>query len=1850
MKYLVKISKKARILELKRRNMKKTNSDNQYAVSIKEDTTYLCMHFTKDYKGNKINKPYPENPIRRIQAMEIKYSGRYRTWSLLQEIPNTPYRSLSIRRIDLFPDLMNRKLKNEFKAGFENRPPMLNKENYVPWSHRLLQYAKSRTNGKIIHNSIINGPYVRQMIPEPGSEIGIQEKKAKLFNEWESASPRSNIIQSYLHAMNMALTLIAKAFKLNYSTPTNNNQRISSNPHNKQISQPGNLNGYNAVHNVGNQVAQNAIHNPRIQNVGNQNGQTVVLGTNQNPNGNDNLIAASVEGNATGHNGNQIRCYNCRGLGYFARNCTVRPRKRDAAYLQTQLLIAQKEEAGIQLQAEEFDLMAATADLDEIEEVNANCILMANLQQASTSGTQTDKALVYDSDGSAKVHNYEDCYDNKIFNMFTQEQQYTELLEPIPEPHQVPQNDNNVISEVTSMEQNGGPLEQHPANTEETRVLYDSSYHNLGIKVEKVNTRMILDTHNWSSFAHQELYKIVKDEIFPIVNQVDARVQNFEIQFLKKAAKFVRDFKSLAKEADKSFAKHKALELKIECLLRAVVSQDIMSVVQNNSVGKTSNLQTELERTKERFKNCIIKKENEYAKICNDWYKKCEECKFDKILYDKAYKDMQHKIKWFQAQLRDLKGKSKDTSCVSDSLNPLSQKLENENVSDQKDNTRGTSANTKFAKQTIVGNLPKVGETYALSKPVTSNAIPTPQESKVIKNDKVIAPGMFRINPFKTSREEKHVPNKVRASVRTKPITVSQPYVITKKVVNSDSNGLSSIGVDNTKTRRPHHRSTTKNDRVPYAFKSSCSKNKIVEVEEHHRNLLHSKNKKHMSSECNNVTLDSQNVKSKVVCAMCKQCLISVNHDVCLLNYVNGKTSRGKKQKANVSINEKQKKQQPKVKKTKKVGFIERFATPKPSKPRSFRRWSQTGRPFDLKGKIIASSESKSQSDCFKGDNACTYNPLEPMIKRFPNSTFSLTGNPTMFMVRRLAFSKHMTGNLKLLINFVWMFLGTVRFGNDHVAAILGFGDLQWGNILITRVYFVKLLGHNLLSVGQFCDSDLEVAFRRNACFIRNLEGVDYLSRNRTTNFYTINLHEMASRSPICLMARASSTKSWLWHQRLSHLNFDTINDLAKKDLVTGFPKFKYHKEHLCSSCEQGKSKRASHPPKPVPNSRQRLHLLHMDLCGPVIIASIYGKRYVLVIVDDYSHYTWVQFLRSKDEAPEVIKTFLKRISILFQSPVIIIRTDKGTEFKNQVLKEYFDCVGISHQVSYVRTPQQNGVVERRNRTLVEAARTMLIFSCAPLFLWAEAIDTACFTQNRSIIHCRFNKTPYELINERKLDISFLYVFGALCYPKNDREDIRKLGAKGDIGFFIGYSADSCAYRVYNRRTKKIMETMNVTFDELLATAFEQRSSKPRLQNMTSGQISSGLDLTYAPSTITTQQPTEGELDLLFEAMNQLRTDGDMCMYALTVSTMEPKNVKEAMTDPAWIESMQKELLQFKMMDVWVLVPASDNISPLTLKWIFKNKNDEENTIIRNKSRLVVRGYRQEEGIDFEESFAPVARMEAIRIFLAYGAHKSFTMFQIDVKTAFFQYDIIFGSTHPRYIQLFSDLMKSRFEMLMMGEMTFFLGLQVNQSLGGIFINQSNYVLEILKKYVMESCDPVGTPMEIKDKLDLDQNRTPVDATKYRSMIGRSMRVKSINGKRYILVIVDDYSHYTWVHFLRSKGEAPGVIIKFLKQIQVYYKLHSSLTPQQNGVVERINQMLVEVARTMLIFYSALLFLWGNVVATTKLGAKGDMGFFIGYSATSCAYKVYNQRTRKVTKTINVTFDELSAMAFKQRC
>ncbi|GJR21325.1 retrovirus-related pol polyprotein from transposon TNT 1-94 [Tanacetum coccineum] len=511
--------------------------------------------------------------------------------------------------------------------------------------------------------------------------------------------------------------------------------------------------------------------------------------------------------------------------------------------------------------------------------------------------------------------------------------------------------------------------------------------------------------------------------------------------------------------------------------------------------------------------------------------------------------------------------------------------------------------------------------------------------------------------------------------------------------------------------------------------------------------------------------------------------------------------------------------------------------------------------------------------------------------------------------------------------------------------------------------------------------------------------------------------------------------------------------------------------------------KKKPHKPKSEDTNQEKLYLLHMDLCEPMRVASVNGKKYILIIVNDYSRFIWVKFLR----------------------------TDNGTEFVNQTLRAYYEKVGISHETSIARSPQQNGVVERRNCTLIEAARTMLIYAKALLFLWAKAVATACYTQNRFIICLRHGKTPYELLHDKPPDLSFFHVFGALCYPTNDSENLGKLQPKVDIDF-----------------------------DELTEMASEQSSSGPALHEMTPATISSGLvpnpppstpfvppsrsdwdilfqplfdklltpppiidhpapeviapitevvapepaPATSSPSSTTVDQdapspsnsqttsktqspiistdveedshdldvahmnndpffgilipendseassssdiiptvvhtatpnsehvtkwtkdhPLEniiGELERPVSTRLQLHEQALFCYYDAFLTSVEPKNYKDALTQACWIEAMQEELHEFERLKVWELVPRPDKVMVITLKWIYKVKLDEIGGILKNKARLVARGYRQEEGIDFEESFALVARLDAIRIFLAYAAHMNMIVYQMDVKTAF---------------------------------------------------------------------------------------------------------------------------------------------------------------------------------------------------------------------------------------------------------
>ncbi|GKA45575.1 retrovirus-related pol polyprotein from transposon TNT 1-94 [Tanacetum coccineum] len=508
-----------------------------------------------------------------------------------------------------------------------------------------------------------------------------------------------------------------------------------------------------------------------------------------------------------------------------------------------------------------------------------------------------------------------------------------------------------------------------------------------------------------------------------------------------------------------------------------------------------------------------------------------------------------------------------------------------------------------------------------------------------------------------------------------------------------------------------------------------------------------------------------------------------------------------------------------------------------------------------------------------------------------------------------------MTGNHSQLMNFVNKFLGTIRFRNDHIARIMRYGDYQLGNVTISRVYYVEGLGHNLFSVGQFCDEDLEVAFWKNTCLIHNLEGVDLLFGSRDTNLYTISLDDMLKTSSICLLSKALKTKSWLWHCQLSHLNFGTINKLAKDDLARGIPRLKFQKDHLYSACALGKSKKSSHQPKAEDTNQEKLYLLHMEF--------------------------------------------------------VVARTYNGTEFVSQTLRDSMKMLA-SH--------------------------------------------------TKHLLHALLSRMTLS--------------------------KVRNPGLKYD-------TTTSCSRLVPN----------------------------PVLNNLVFHQEE---------------------------------------MIGITCFNLEPKNFKQAMTEPSWINAMQEEIHEFQRLEVWELVPCLDKVLLIKLKWISKVKT----------GRILM---RQEEGINFEESFAPVARIEAIRIFVANAAHKNMTIYQMDVKTDFLNGDLkeevyvsqpegfvdqdnpshvyklkkaLYGVVDPTLFtrQAGNDLLL--FKMSMMRQMSFFLGLQISQSPRGICINQSKYAFEIVK-YGMLTSDSVDTPMVEKSKLDEDLQGNPVDATLYRGMIGSLMYLTS---------------------------------------------------------------------------------------------------------------------------------------------
>ncbi|GJT35879.1 retrovirus-related pol polyprotein from transposon TNT 1-94 [Tanacetum coccineum] len=814
-----------------------------------------------------------------------------------------------------------------------------------------------------------------------------------------------------------------------------------------------------------------------------------------------------------------------------------------------------------------------------------------------------------------------------------------------------------------------------------------------------------------------------------------------------------------------------------ERLLEQVINKDIVNIIMNSSVDNASVNVHECEKCLKLETELLNKKDfiekKTYDKLFRSFTTLEKHCISLKV-------DTQLNQEIFQRE-------NSEKDLVITTLNDELRKLKGKDIADN-----------VVTKHTIAPEMLKIDVEYLNLRllhnmPAHSDYLKHTQEEATILRE-IVEQGKLQ-NPLNNSLDS-------ACKTRTKELDSLSPL----HPQETHTLALSSTGVrPSTRASGSQPLGNTKKDKIQRT-PSSTQKNKVEADPRTVKSSLKNKNCFVEPKGNGNVQHSKLNANSKLLYVKCNGCMLSDNHDLCVLEFINDVNARNKSK--SVKKSSKRKVWIPKGKVFTNIGYI----------------WRPTGRTFTIVG------------------NECPLTRITTTAEvpiRKPTTLESDTHKHVLTLVYSRKPKKSKT-------------------------------NVPIGNVTISRVYYVEGLGHNLFFVGQFCDSNLEVAFRQHTCFIHNLEGVDLLTGSRGNNLYTLSLGDMMASSPICLLSKASKTKLWLWHRCLSYLNFGAINHLARHGLVQGLPKIKFEKDHLCSACAMGKSKKKPHKPKSEDTNQEKLYLLHMDLYGPMCVASVNGKKYILVIVDDYSQFTWVKCLRSKDEALDFIIKFLKMIKVRL------------------------------------------------------------------------------------------------------------------------------------------------------KQCKRSLMNLNVL----------------------------------------------------------------------------------------------KSLL--------------DKVMVITLKWIYLVKLDELGGILKNKARLVARGYRQEEGIDFEESFAPMARLDAIRIFLAYAAHMNMIVYQMDVKMAFLNGSLceeVYVSQPDRFVDqdnlnhvyklknalyglkqaprtwydLFSKFLLSQEFSKGTVDPTLFIGIQ------GKDILLSKYALESLKKYGMESSDPVDTPMVEKSKLDEDSQGKAVDPTHYRGMVGTFM-------------------------------------------------------------------------------------------------------------------------------------------------
>ncbi|GJX69959.1 putative ribonuclease H-like domain-containing protein [Tanacetum coccineum] len=811
--------------------------------------------------------------------------------------------------------------------------------------------------------------------------------------------------------------------------------------------------------------------------------------------------------------------------------------------------------------------------------------------------------------------------------------------------------------------------------------------------------------------------------------------------------------------------------------------------------------------------------------------------------------------------------------------------------------------------------------------------------------------------------------------------------------------------------------------------------------------------------------------------------------------------------------------------------------------------------------------------------------------------------------------SRHMTGNKAYLAEYQDFNGGPVAFGGSK-GYITGKGKIKTGKLDFEDVCFVKELQHsNLFSVSQMCDKKNKVLFTDSECLVLSPEfklpdaNQVLLRIPRQNNMYSFNLENIVPSGGLaCLIAKATIDESNKWHRRLGHVNFKNLNKLVKGNLVRGLPLKIFQNDHTCVACQKGKQHKASCKAKSVSSISHSLQLLHMDLFGPTSVRSLNHKTYCLVITDEFSRFSWVFFLRTKDETSGILKDFIRQIENQLNQKVKTIRCDNGTEFKNKDVIEFCGSKGIKREYSNARTPQQNGVAERKNRTLIEAARTMLADSFLPNTFWAEAVSTTCYVLNKVLVIKPHNKTPYELITGKIPIISYIRPFGCHVTILNTIDHLGKFDGKSDEGFLVGYSLQSKAFRVYNLETKRVEENLHITFLEnkpnvagkgptwlfdldyltdsmnYQPVRSENQANKhagPQEANQNAGtediidagdsekEDESAQDYFVLPiwssysSTVkrsiekdageapnkhpdlkTNGKPVDKEdqvfLDELERLKRQEKDANDAAEAALgrILSTTKDLLLRQAGAAKTYYKGGNNHkdfpvivlIGFFKIQKVWILVDLPYGKKAIGTKWVYRNKKDERGVVVRNKARLVAQGHRQEEGIDYDEVFAPVARIESIRNLFILCLFQGLIVYQMDVKSCLLLWKKLMRGLCVQH-HVFLDHLSSEgstkvvkallwglHKLPELGMLLYYFLVKNRYRRGTIdktlFLKKDKHDIILVKVYVddiifgstKKSCvKTASTPIKTQKPLVKDGEASDVDVHLYRSMIGSLM-------------------------------------------------------------------------------------------------------------------------------------------------